>query len=438
MTAMHGSLDNLCARLEQVLGAGSVRSDPPSLKEHSVDGQAPSLICVPADAEQLGAALRIASEMEVAVIPWGGGTSMGLGNPPRAFDLALALERLNRIVEHDDVSLTATVQAGTKIAALQETLGRARQFLALDPPHPAHATVGGLVAANQSGPRRMAYGGVRDQVIGMKMILADGTPIKAGGKVVKNVAGYDLCKLFVGALGTLGIITEVTFKMAPIPESAATVLAQGSVGECLGFVSELLRSRLLPAEVAILNAGAFEATGMATDTAAVAIWTEGFTEGVERHLRDIGRMAQGVGLAPEILRDRLHQHLWEKIRDFGAGENIVVYRLTVPLAAVARVLMTAERKDFLAAPLAALAFAGTGTIRLVTKPDAAPAAIFPKLLSLANEHGGHAVMEAAPPALKGAFDVWGPSPSTLSIMRELKHRFDPRGMLNPGRFLGNL
>lgn len=363
---------------------------------------------------------------------------MKLGNLPRGFDLAVALTRLNELVEHDDTNLTATVQAGMKLAALQELLGRARQFVALDPPEPARATVGGMVAANSNGPRRMRYGAVRDQVIGMKMVLANGTPIKAGGKVVKNVAGYDLCKLFVGSLGTLGIITEVTFKMAPLPERAATVLARGSVGECLDLVSELLRSTLLPAEVAILNDGALEAMGMTRDAAAVATWTEGFAAGVERHLRDVQRMAGAAGLVSEILRDRSHELLWEKIRDFGARENLVAYRLTVPLAAVAHVLTTTERKDFLGAPAAAVAFAGVGTVRVATRADAANAADFAELVSLAKEQGGQAVMEAAPPRLKEGLDVWGPPPPALPIMRELKRRFDPRSLLNPGRFVGNL
>lgn len=436
--SMSPSLDSFAARLERELDPGSVTVEPPTLQRYAVDGRTPNLLCVPRETAQLSAALRMASEMEASVIPWGGGTSMKLGNPPRRFDVAVALTRLNELVEHDDANLTATVQAGMKLATLQELLGRARQFLALDPPEPARATVGGMVAANSNGPRRMKYGAVRDQVIGMRMVLANGTPIKAGGKVVKNVAGYDLCKLFVGALGTLGIITEVTFKAAPLPERAATVLARGPVGECLDFATELLRSALLPAEIAILNDEALKAMGMASDTAAAAIWTEGFAPGVERHLRDVQRMARAAGLVSETLRDRLHELLWEQIRDFGAGENLVAYRLTVPLAAVAHVLTTTERKDFLGAPAAAVAFAGTGILRLLTRADAANAADFPELVSVANEHGGHAVMEAAPPRLKEGLDVWGPPPSTLPIMRELKRGFDPRGILNPGRFLDNL
>ncbi|MBI2358628.1 MAG: FAD-binding oxidoreductase [Deltaproteobacteria bacterium] len=410
---MKGSLDSFAARLERELDAGSVSVEPATLKHYAVDDKAPSLVCVPGETAQLSAALRIASEMEAAVIPWGGGTSMKLGNPPHRFDAALALNRLNELIEHDDANLTATLQAGMELATVQERLGHKGQFLALDPPQPARATVGGLVAANTNGPRRMMYGAVRDQLIGIKMVLADGTSIKAGGKVVKNVAGYDLCKLFVGSLGTLGIITEATFKMAPLPERSATVLAQGPVGECLEFVSQLLRSTLLPAEIAILNSGALKATATITDAAAVAIWTEGFAEGVERHLRDLRRMAEAARLAAEIIRDHSHRLLWEKIRDFGAGEDLVAHRITVPLAAVAQVLTMTERKDFLAAPPAAVAFPGTGTIRLSTPADMATPADFGRLISLTKEHGGHVVMVAAPPEIKGAIDVWGPPPPTL-------------------------
>src|SRR5207249_1217396 len=215
----------------------------------------------PKDTDELCAILRVCDASGAAVIPWGGGTAMHWGNPPSRADVVISLEQFNRLVEHDDANLTATVQAGMRVAALQELLGGRHQCLAVDPPDTQHSTIGGTAAANINGPRRMAYGGVRDLVIGMKMVLATGEQVKAGGKVVKNVAGYDLCKLFVGSLGTLGIITEVTFRMAPRPESAASFLASGSLAQCIRFVGQIFSSPLLPAAVTLIGPDAAKPLG---------------------------------------------------------------------------------------------------------------------------------------------------------------------------------
>lgn len=432
---MKGSTESLAAKLEQQLDTGSVRCEPVDLRPFSVDAIVPSILCLPSNPDQLSAALRILSEARAAVIPWGGGTSMVMGNIPRRLDVVIGLERMGGLVEHDDVNLTATVQAGMKLTALQGLLARANQFLALDPPRPSQATIGGMVAANANGPRRMMYGGVRDQVVGMKMILGSGVSIKAGGKVVKNVAGYDMCKLFIGSLGTLGIITEITFRMAPIPEYAATALATGALTPCLKLAHELLKSTLLPAAMTILNTKALETAGLTTGMGAVAVWTEGFEENVSRHLRDIRTMAEAIGLRVEVLRDDPHRRLWEKIRDFGTGDAIVLYRVTVPLSAVAKVLTTIESWTF--SP-ATLAHCGSGTVWVGMTADPSGVQWFSKLTSLAQEHGGHAVMAAATPALKKGVDVWGPPPPSLDIMREIKHRFDPHDLLNPGRFVAGL
>ena len=159
--------------------------------------------------------------------PWGGGTAMRIGNLPDRVGIIIELSKLNRVVEHDHANLTATMQSGITLAASQKFTAAERQFVPFDAPYPERSTIGGIVAANLNGARRGCYGSVRDLVIGMKVALPTGEQIKAGGKVVKNVAGYDMCKLFVGSLGTLGIITEVTMRMTPIPETAATVAVSG-------------------------------------------------------------------------------------------------------------------------------------------------------------------------------------------------------------------
>jgi glycolate oxidase FAD binding subunit len=364
---------------------------------------------------------------------------MMLGNIPRQADVVVGLERFDQLVEHDDANLTATVQAGVKVAVLQDLLGRRQQFLAIDPPHPRRATIGGIAAANTNGPRRMLFGSVRDLVIGMKMVLPTGERVKAGGKVVKNVAGYDMCKLFVGSLGTLGIITEVTWKMAPLPETAATILAVGPLAQTLHLADDVLASTLLPAGLVLLSSTVVEASAMGAGHPALAVWAEGFEEAVARHLRDVRTMAERHELPTEVLRKEAHQRVWASVREFGAADTSrVVYRVTVPPASVAAVVMAVDQWSTHERVARYLSHAGTGTVWVSLDADPSSRHWFPKLISLAHEHGGHATMMAAPPAVKEGVDVWGPLPASFPIMREIKQRFDPHGLLNPGRFVGGL
>lgn len=429
--------ETLAAKLKTALGPGLVVHDPSARDGYSVDGQTPGLICFPADPDQVSAALALCTEAEACVIPWGGGTAMRLGNIARRVDVVIGLERMDRLLEHDDANLTATVEAGMKLDTLQNILGQRGQFLPLDPPQPTQATIGGVAAANSNGPRRTLYGGVRDLVLGMKMVLASGERIKAGGKVVKNVAGYDLCKLFVGSLGTLGIITEVTFKMAPLPEAAATVAIWGPMDRLLEFVRELSRSALLPAAAAILNANAARMVGLVTQDPAVVVWAEGFKEAVGRHLRDLQGMAQKLNLACESRQDQAHGLLWEQVRDFPSAAGKLLYRVAVPLASVAGVITTID--GWSAAQRAhMIAHAGSGTVWFALDPDPSSLDWFPRLTALAQEHRGHAVIAAAPPELKRGVEVWGPPPPSLALMRRIKSEFDPHGIVNPGRFTAGL
>ncbi len=432
---MKSTIDQLAQRLGGELGAAAVVTEQGALASHAVDGVKPALVCFPSTAEQIAAALRVCVEAEAAVIPWGGGTAMPIGNRPRALDVVMQTSRLDRVIEHDDANLTATVQSGITLTALQEILARQKQFLPFDPPFPARATAGGIVAANLNGPRRSCYGSVRDLVIGMKVALASGELIKAGGKVVKNVAGYDMCKLFVGSLGTLGILTEFTLRMAPIPETAATMVAAGALPKALQFVDELSRSPLLPAAVALMNSGAL---GAGQNDWQAAIRCEGFAETVTRHLADSQALARQLGLCVEILRDHLDGQLWNRIRDFPLQTGRVVYRVTVPRASVAesvRAIQDWNRSEF---QLAILSDPLTGTLWVAEPERQTSPQRFADLLPLALRCGGHAVILAAPADAKEKIDVWGTPPPTLALMRAIKNQFDPQAVLNPGRFVGGL
>src|SRR5438093_1367019 len=434
---MKPSIDQLNKRLELELGADAVKNDPSLLAAYTVDAKMPTLLCCPETPEQVAATLRLCSELDAAVTPWGGGAAVRIGNLPRQVDAVLELSHLDRVIEHDHANLTATVQSGITLASLQQTLAPQNQFLPFDPPHAARSTIGGIVAANLNGPRRMFYGMVRNLVIGMKVALASGEQIKAGGKVVKNVAGYDMCKLFVGSLGTLGVITEVTLRLTPLPKSSATLTASGTLSQTSQLAAELATSRLLPASVSILNPAAARSSSFPAEKALAAVWFEGFEESVSRHIRDTEAIAARLGLDTDVISTEMQEHLWHYVRDFPLTSDQLIYRLTVPLSQLAEVMTAvSERKS--GDSLYMIGDAASGTLWLSVEPGNVNMEWFASLTSLAQERGGHAIIFAAPPRLKENIDVWGAPPSTLPLMRETKRQFDPKGLLNPGRFVAGL
>ncbi|HXG50396.1 MAG TPA: FAD-binding oxidoreductase [candidate division Zixibacteria bacterium] len=425
--------DRLAQRLESELGRDAVKLDAQAAERYAVAGKAPRVVCFPSSAEQVASILRLSSEAEAAVVPWGGGTAMRVGNPPRRCDLVLCLGCLDRVVEHDPANLTVIVECGITLRRLQESLAPHRQFFAVDPPRPGDTTIGGIVAANLNGPRRASHGAVRDLVIGLKAALPSGERIKAGGKVVKNVAGYDMCKLFTGSFGTLGVLTEATLRLAPAPESAATFLASGSFDRVVALAAELSGSFLLPAAVALLSPRALP---VSPEVPTVAVWCEGFAAAVARHLRDLGSMAKRSALSSEVLEDEGHRRFWTAVGDFPLGNDGAVYRLTVPLSAVGTVVKTLTAPTGPAAPRV-VAHADSGTI-WVAPDEKEPAASFDSLAGLALSHRGHAMLFSRPPGLPAGLDSWRAPPDNLALMREIKRQFDPAGLLNPGRFVAGI
>jgi glycolate dehydrogenase FAD-binding subunit len=422
----------LVANLAREISSSAVTVDVCDLAGHEVDGKAPTAVCRPATVEEAAAVLRVCSEADASVVPWGGGSFMQLGNVPRRFDVVLALDKLSRLIEHDDANLTATVETGMSVAAFQRALAERRQFLPIDSGKPQQATLGGLAAANINGPRRALYGGVRDLVTGIKVVLADGTRIKSGGKVVKNVAGYDLAKLFIGSLGTLGVITELTFRVSPQHEGAATFVATGALEGCLGFIKEVSVSPLLPSAVAVAGAGE---NPRACRT---AIWVEGFEEAIARHFRDLGAMAQRAGLQSDAaLRSEAHDRLWEELDPFGWNGGGLLCRVVVPVGRLEKPLAMLRGMSETGECLRYAAHAG-GTVWSLLNGEAAALQAYARLAAAARDSSGHAIIAAAPPALKADIDVWGEPPPTLALMREIKRQFDPQTILNPGRFIAHI
>ncbi|HKQ32127.1 MAG TPA: FAD-binding oxidoreductase, partial [Thermodesulfobacteriota bacterium] len=231
---------SLYNELKGIVGGENAVDDPQLLGPYAVEGVKPAIALFPGSVEQISEIMKAASRASACVIPMGSGTKRALGNRPSGADIVLSTGKLNRVIEHESADLVATTECGITLRDFNAGLGVKNQFLPVDPPHiAAGATVGGIIATNDSGPLRLRYGTSRELLIGMKVVRPDGSVFKGGSKVVKNVAGYDLPKLFVGSLGTLGIITEATFRLYPVPESSRTYLA---AFESLGNAHDAVRT----------------------------------------------------------------------------------------------------------------------------------------------------------------------------------------------------
>ena len=396
-----------------------------------VDGLLPSKVMRPVDAEDAARGLRLCDRIPAAVVVWGGGTQIRLGARPRRYDLAFSTEKMAQLLEYEPADLTCRVQAGMTLRELQEQLGAQGQRLPLDPPHPERATVGGMVAANASGLSRARYGTVRDWVIGIAVAYPSGKVARAGGKVVKNVAGYDLMKLHIGALGTLGVVAEVNLKVQARPQSVTTVLghfetAPAAIQAGVGLAHQYLA----PACSIVLDRQALWACGLTADWSwTLALKLEGYAREV-----DAGR-----DLAARSIRDaggRVEAHedppgFWDAARDWSSPlEGEVVLRAFVPIADLARLAGTVPGS----AQVMLQPGAGVAEVRLVGSQAASAL----RSLRAAAGEDGQVIVASAPPEIKAALDVWGPPPTGFPIMRALKEALDPNGVLNPGRFVGGI
>ncbi len=422
---------------------------------YAIDGVRPAVVVKPDSIAELADLMRIAREAQAVVTPWGGGTKQALGTTPARVDLVVSLERMNRVVEHEPADLTATFEAGIRLADANAHLGRANQWLALDPPHGDRATLGGILATNASGPRRLSSGTARDLVIGIRVVHADGTITKGGAKVVKNVTGYDMNKLYIGSLGTLAVIAGVTVKLSPRPiEERTLVVEMPGLEAASGVVAGLLDSHLVPTALELVSAGAARALPGAAPLpqghVLVAVAAGGIPDEVSSQVLFVRDAVAGKGATNDRLLDGAAQDaFWDGVRNAQVrlaadGRSWAVARVSLVITAVPALLAAAEsmRATHGLADVVATAEAGSGSARLALAGEAAAlAAALRDLREVARSGGrnaGHLVVESAPAAVKAAVEVWGPVGPSLRLMQALKAQFDPEGRLNPGRFVGGI
>jgi len=417
----------------------------------AVDGTAPDFAIFPSTAEQVAAVLHYTSEHRLALIPRGYGTKVSTGTRPRRYDIALCLRDLKRVIHYEPADLTIGVEAGMTFQEFQNLVGPSGLWLPLDPRGGAESSIGGIIAANAAGPLRQGFGGPRDMVIGLKIATTDGKIVKTGGRVVKNVAGYDLGKLLTGSLGTLGVIVEASLKLFPKPPERATfTLRAGTLGLARDLRRGILLSPLDPMRLVLLDASAMallDESVLAPGRPDAELWIElgGSHRVIERCMLELRRLASAVGAT--LARREEAEKAWERVSNLALWlqpkyRDVTVLKVALPLVATEEFLSRAQQEaESEKISLASFAEVGVGMVHLCALQEMLSTNIGAWVIRLrqaATDLGGSLVIEHCRADLKGDVDVWGASGDDLDAMRKMKAAWDPHAALSPGRFVDGI
>ena len=452
--------DKLIPRLNEIIGEDHVIQDPDKLKAYTMDGKKPKVVVSPKTINEISKVIAYANQQHLFIIPRGNGTKMGMGGIPKKMDIILSTDRLNRITDSDCENLTLSAESGITLSEVQKSLAKVGKgyFLPLDPPFTDKATLGGIVATNSSGPKRLLYGTARDLIIGTKAVFPNGDIVVSGGKTVKNVSGYDMCKLLIGSYGTLGIICEMTFKLLPLPEKEATLaLSFAKLEEADGFARQVRSSQLIPSSIEILNAIAVQKMKYAMSMPPngnylVAIGLDGVAESIDRQISEMSEMSKKHGVLEAVtLNSEKHQAFWIALRDFSKGltekcPNLISLKSNFLISKSGEMLGSYEKitSEF-GMDCAFICHSGNGILysyilaekNLRSKIESF-VELIGKLTSEAVKNEGNLVVESSPLLIKKKVDVWGQSRSDYLVVRRLKEQIDPAGILNIGRFVGGI
>lgn len=455
----------MAARMTERFGAENTVLSATELAGYEVDGMRPAAAVFARSVEEIAELLKFAAAEKLAVIPCGAQTKLGVGMRPARYDIALDLSRMNRVLAYEPRDLTLGVEPGMKFSALALTLAGEKQLLPLNPPFMTHATIGGILAADSPSPLRHSYGGPRDYVLGLEFVTGDGVIAKSGGRVVKNVSGYDLHKLLIGSLGTLAVITRANFKTFPMPpEQVVFVVALDDAAAALNFCSLLARSPLGALQVDVISPEAAQIFAAQSGVQialpekqwCVVISAAGNARVVERHRRELPAMAAQskasglVALGDTMQSMKVAAALLGRVREFpalalSANASATIFRIAVlpsAMTAVAQRLKTMAAEQ---AMPAAMVLRPHGLIYFAILPPVGDATTFGKLAKFseaifraADELGAKARIEFAPTELKRTVNVWGTPWPDFELMRRVKKVFDAGNVLSPGRFAGSI
>jgi glycolate dehydrogenase FAD-binding subunit len=404
------TLGGLRASCDEVAGATA---------DDMVDGVPARWVAWPVSTQEVSAVLGAAARLGLRVVARGTGTRLTWGVAPTGVDLIVDTSRMSAVLAHAAGDLVVTAQAGLRMVDLQQALAPSRQRLALDGSNTLGGTVGGTIATATSGPLRYRYGSVRDLLIGITVVLADGTVARSGGTVVKNVAGYDLGKLYTGSLGTLGVITEAVFRLHPLPEASRWITAAAADAEHAAAAIAAIRASQHDPVALDVDRGA------PGDPVSVGVAIEGITEGIDARADALANLLGAAAGAPATVREQ-PPGWWGRPPHPLQGPAATV---TCEPTGLAELLATA--------PGALRGSAGAGVLTASLHDGERLGTELAQLRGIAARHGGTAVLRCAPPQGKAGLDVWGPVPA-LALMRRLKDQFDPEHRLAPGRFVGGI
>ena len=435
---------------ETILGADAVctwealKANSPSLQSQIAQAITPETqidcIIYPSTPAELAEAIACAHTQRWRVLVCGSGSKLHWGGLAQGVQVVISTARMNRLIEHAAGDMTVTVEAGMRFADLQALLAKSGQFLTADPAYRQTATLGGIVATADTGTLRQRYGGIREFLIGISLVRTDGQAAKAGGRVVKNVAGYDLMKLFAGSYGTLGAISELTFRLYPLPSASQTVVLTGAAEAIAQATSTLLASGLTPTAIELLSAEALMALGFSSGQGSnlgLIARFQGIEISVEKQSEQVLKISQMLGLSGVSLTDASESSLWhplQELMEYRPTEPQIFCKIGVlPAKAVETLVKLADLPDLESAIATFHASSGLGTLRCT-----APLQSLLDLRQICQNQGGFLTVLEAPIALKQKLDVWGYSGNALEIMRRLKQQFDSENLFSPGRFVGGI
>jgi glycolate oxidase FAD binding subunit len=412
--------------------------EAPAAQAAAIDGHEPQWLARPRTLDEAAAVVALAHDEKLAVVPRGSGTAQALGAPPERVDLVLDLGGLDAILEHNPDDMTATVQAGVTAGALAARLAEHRQTLPVDPPGWAGRTLGGIAATAASGPLRTRYGTLRDLLLGVRFVQADGVVTWGGAKVVKSVTGYDIPKLLVGSLGTLAVLGELTLRLHPLPEAEATCLvAVGGVEAAQELAARIVDSTLQPTRLELLDAAALVASGLPPGGAGLVVSFGSVEPAVRAQQAVVAAEASRAGARVESMGPAF----WTTYDRMLARTGVTVLRVSTLASRLAATLTEARVALADARDVVVTGGAALGVLRVAIGQGepARLAGAIERLRGFVATDGGTVVVERGATALRAAVDPWGPvPPATLAIMRGLKQQFDPQRTLNPGRFVGGI
>ena len=411
------------------------------IEQAVTDSPDSTYLVFPSTVDTLSEIVKTAQQAKWRIIPCGNGSKLDWGGLTQDIQLVVSTQKCDRIIEHAVGDLTVTVEAGVKLADLQGQLKQTNQFLPIDPVFPQQATIGGIIATADTGSWREGYGGIRDMVLGISFIRADGEIAQAGGRVVKNVAGYDLMKLFTGAYGTLGIITQVTLRTYPLPEASQTVVLTGEAKEIAQATQTIRNSGLTPTAADLVSASAMDKLGMNQDTGLILRF-QTIQKSIEQQTSQIKSIAQQLNLKVSHYQDEDETNLWQALLEtirLTSSETAIIGKIgIVPNAAVDLLqqlaIITANQGLTMIH-----ASSGIGYLQIESgNNEPTSLTVIPKIRSFCQDNGGFLTILTAPKSIKQQLDIWGYTGNAVQMMQTIKQKFDPNHIVNPDRFVGGI